>query len=111
MTGKDTHEMATMWFVLTAMCATQHETLYAPVHIEIDAENRIGKGRVDGIVETQVVPIPNIVSGDPHRISINCRTGSSAAKPRWPKGSARPQTARWISSKTPEPTRISPRPT
>ncbi|MFC3613675.1 DUF1326 domain-containing protein [Lutimaribacter marinistellae] len=89
MTGKDTAEMATMWFVFTAMSPTQHETLYAPVSVEIDAENRIGKGRIDGIVETDVMPIPNIVTGDPHRVSIQLPHGFEFGRAEMAKGQSR----------------------
>ena len=75
MTGKDTVEMATMWFIFSAMCATQHETLVAPISVEINAEDRIGKGTVAGVVELEAEPIPNIVSGAPHRVGIRLPNG------------------------------------
>jgi hypothetical protein len=36
----------------------------------VNLDDRIGKGAVEGILEVNVEPIPNIVSGDPHRVGI-----------------------------------------
>ncbi len=70
LSGEDTEEMATMWFVYSAMSPNKHETLYAPISLIFDRENQIGNATVDGILEVSAVPIPNIVSGDLHGISI-----------------------------------------
>lgn len=70
MTGADTEEMATMWFVFGAMSPNKHDTIYAPVSLELAAEDRVGKGIVEGIFEVNAEPIPNIVTGEPHRVGI-----------------------------------------
>ena len=70
MTGADTEEMATMWFVFSAMSPNKHETIYAPVSLDMNIDERTGKGAVDGVLEVNVEPIPNIVTGDPHRVGI-----------------------------------------
>jgi len=75
MTGQDTQEMATMWFVYGAMSPTRHETLIAPIELEINAEDRIAMARVGDIFELDIRPIPHIVTGDPHRIGIALPNG------------------------------------
>ena len=75
MKGEDTEEMATMWFVYSAMSPKKHDTLRARIDLDWDAEARTGRARVDGIAEVEVRPIPNIVSGLPHRISIQLPHG------------------------------------
>jgi hypothetical protein len=70
MTGADTVEMGTMWFVFSAMSPNKHETIYAPISLDMDLDDRIGKGVVEGVFEVNAEPIPNIVSGEPHRIGI-----------------------------------------
>ncbi len=70
MTGADTDEMATMWFVFSAMSPIKHETLYAPISLDMNLEDRIGRGVVEGIFEVNAEPIPNIVTGEPHRVGI-----------------------------------------
>ncbi|MBF9030521.1 DUF1326 domain-containing protein [Rhodobacterales bacterium HKCCE3408] len=75
MTGKDTVEMATMWFVYGAMSPTKHKTLRARIDLDWNREDRTGKAQVDGIFDIELRPIPNIVSGEPHRISIQLPYG------------------------------------
>lgn len=75
MTGQDTEEMATMWFVYGAMSPTKHPTLSAKIDLDWDSEERTGKAAVDGVFDIELRPIPNIVTGDPHRISIQLPYG------------------------------------
>ena len=75
MNGADTEEMATMWFVFGAMSPNKHETLYAPVSLEMSIEDRRAKGVVEGVFEINAEPIPNIVTGEPHRIGIRLPHG------------------------------------
>ncbi len=75
MTGQDTDEMATMWFVFSKMAPNRHPTLSAPIEADWDQEGRVGKAAVGGVFSIDVTPIPNIVTGDPHRISIQLPHG------------------------------------
>lgn len=75
MKGEDTDEMATMWFVFSAMSPTKHETLRAPIELEWDHDERTGRAKVGGIFDVEVRPIPHIVSGLPHRVSIQLPHG------------------------------------
>jgi len=86
MTGEDTKEMGTMWFVFSAMSPNKHDTIYAPIELKLDAETRIGKGVASGIVEVSAQPIPNPVSGDPHRISISLPHGFEFGSAEMAKG-------------------------
>ena len=75
MTGGETDEMATMWYVYSSMCSTKHETLYAPITIEMNESDRTGIAKVEGVFNLSVTPIPNIVSGNPHKIGIKLDQG------------------------------------
>jgi hypothetical protein len=75
MTGKDTEEMATMWFVFSAMSPNKHETLYEPITLDMSIDDRVGKATVNGIFEINAEPIPNIVTGDPHRAGLALPNG------------------------------------
>jgi len=75
MTGKDTAEMATMWFVYSAMSPQKHPTLRAGIDLDWDGEARTGKASVNGVFDIELRPIPHIVSGEPHRISIQLPNG------------------------------------
>tara|TARA_B100001093_G_scaffold512569_1_gene582681 strand:- start:17 stop:655 length:639 start_codon:yes stop_codon:yes gene_type:complete len=74
-TGKDTVEMATMFYIFSAMCPTKHETLRSKIDSELDMENRIARVEIDGILELNGKPIPNIVTGEPHRIRFDVPNG------------------------------------
>jgi hypothetical protein len=75
MTGEDTDEMATMFWVYSAMTPTKHETLYKNIDMKIDVDAREGKMSIPGVVEIEARPIPNIVSGEPHRARLNLPHG------------------------------------
>lgn len=89
MSGENTDEMATMWFVFAATAPNKRETLYAPISFEVDMEGRVAKGRVPGHLETDLTPIPNIVTGDPHRISIQLPHGFEFGLAEMAKGATR----------------------
>lgn len=75
MTGGDTEEMATMWFVYAKMSPNRHETLVAPISIEMNAEDRVGHAKVGSVFELEAKPVPHIVTGAPHRAAINLPHG------------------------------------
>jgi hypothetical protein len=67
--------MATFWFVYSAMAPTKHETLYVPIELSWSREDRTGHAKVHGVFDLEVSPIPHIVSGLPHRASIQLPNG------------------------------------
>lgn len=75
MTGEDTKEMATMWWIFAAMSPRRHETLYRPIVVEIDVNGRRGRIRVEGVFETEAEPIRNPVTGAEHRARIDLPHG------------------------------------
>lgn len=75
MTGGDTAEMATMWWIFHAMCATQHETLFRRIESTIDVDARQGRIEVDGVFTTVAEPIRNPITGAPHRVRIDLPDG------------------------------------
>jgi len=75
MTGGDTDDMATMWWVFSAMAPTKLETLYAPIDFTVDVDGRTGSLKVDGLVELSGRPIKNPVTGAEHRVRIDLPNG------------------------------------
>ena len=75
MTGQDTNEMATMWWVFSAMCPTQHETLFKPIEMEVDVQGRRGRVVVRDVFKTTAEPIKNPVTGADHRVRIDLPHG------------------------------------
>ena len=89
MTGQDTDEMATMWFVYGAMSPTKHKTLLAPIDVEMDIEGRVGRASVEGVFDVDLKPVPNIVSGLPHRVLIKLPDGFEFTEAEMASGSSR----------------------
>ncbi len=74
-TGEDTDEMATFWWVFSAMCPEKLDTLFKPVSVSIDIEGRTGKASVPGVFETEARPVLNPVTGEPVRARIDLPEG------------------------------------
>src|SRR5215831_16441758 len=75
LTGEETDDMATIWWVFSAMCPNKLEPLFLPIEVEIDVEARRGHVRVPGILETTGEPIHSPVTGADHRVLIKMPEG------------------------------------
>ena len=75
MTGGDTEEMATMFWIYSAMAPKKYETLFKRLDFDIDIEARRGKILVDGVYEVIGEPIKNPVTGLEHRVRIDIPHG------------------------------------
>lgn len=75
MSGRETEERATMWWVYAAMCPTKLEPLSAPIEFEVDVDARRARLVIPGLVETVGEPIRNPVTGIEHRARIDLPNG------------------------------------
>ena len=75
MTGQDTADMATMWWVFSAMAPNKLETLYKPITVSIDIDSRVGRASVADVFELTAEPIKNPVTGAEHRARIDLPNG------------------------------------
>jgi hypothetical protein len=75
MSGEDTDQGATMWWVFTAMCSLRHPPLYRPIQFEVDVDARRARLVVPGLVESHGEPIRNPVTGAEHRVRIDLPNG------------------------------------
>lgn len=75
LTGQETVPGATIFNVFSAVIETLHEPIYAPIEFELDMERRVGRVRVDGVIDTRVEPISNPVTGEPHRVRVSLPGG------------------------------------
>jgi hypothetical protein len=75
MSGQETDDMATMWWVYSAMAPNKPEPLFKPIEFDVDVESRRGSFRVPGVVETTGEPIRNPVTGAEHRARIDLPHG------------------------------------
>jgi hypothetical protein len=75
LTGQETDDMATMWWVFSAMAPNKLEPLFRPIELNIDVDARRGHIRVPGIFEMTGEPIKNPVTGAEHRARIDLPHG------------------------------------
>jgi hypothetical protein len=75
MSGKETKDMATVWWVYSAMCPTKLEPLFKPIEFTVDVDARRARLVVHGIIETVGEPIRNPVTGAEHRARIDLPNG------------------------------------
>ena len=75
MSGGETQDRATMWWVYSSMCPTRLEPLFKPIEFEIDVDARRAHLLVPGIIETVGEPIRNPVTGIEHRVRIDLPDG------------------------------------
>lgn len=73
--GEDTEDMATMWWVYSAMSPNKLETLYKPIDFELNIEKRTGRMSIPGVAEMTGEPIHNPVTGAEHRVRIDLPHG------------------------------------
>jgi hypothetical protein len=68
-------EPTTVFNIYGSTMAKEFETLYSPMEFEWDMESRLGRLAVEGVVELDLEPIRNPVTGAPHRASIRLPEG------------------------------------
>ncbi len=75
MTGQETDDMATMWWIYAAMSPTKLEPLFKPIEFVVDVDGRRARLSVPGILETVGEPIRNPVTNAEHRVRIDMPHG------------------------------------
>ena len=73
--GQDTEDMATIFWVVNAMTTINHETLYKPITVEANMDARTGRVVVDDVFEVEAEPIRNPVTAAEHRARIDIPHG------------------------------------
>lgn len=69
--GENTAEMATMWWVFSAMSPTRHPPLFRKIDFAVDVDARLARVEIPGVVTMSGKPIVNPVTGKPHRVRID----------------------------------------
>ena len=73
--GEHADEGATMLSIYRAMCTTVREPVFAPIEIAVDVEGRTASLRVPELIETDLEPLKNPVTGADHRARIDLPNG------------------------------------
>ena len=75
MSGEETEDMATMWWVFSAMSPNKLAPLFMPIEFEVDVEARLARLNIPGLIEATGEPIRNPVTGAKHRARIDLPHG------------------------------------
>ena len=69
MSGKNSAE-GTLFHICSLIVTKMHEPIFAPITFQFDKAARTARLVIPGVLETEVEPIKNPVTGAPHRIQI-----------------------------------------
>jgi hypothetical protein len=75
LSGQETEPGATIFNVFATVIATMHEPVFAPIDFELDLDRRLGRVRIEGVIDTAVEPIRNPVTGQEHRARVDLPHG------------------------------------
>jgi hypothetical protein len=73
--GESTAPGATHFFVYNSTMSTVLDTLYAPIELSIDVDQRMATLKIDNLVESRGTPLISRFSGEPTRLRINMPEG------------------------------------
>jgi hypothetical protein len=71
LSGQETEDMATMWWVFSAMSPTKLPPVYAKIELDVDVDKRTARLEVPGMISSKGEPIHNPVTGAEHRVRID----------------------------------------
>jgi len=89
LSGQETVPGATMFNVFAATLTKMHDPVFAPIEFELDLERRVGCVRIAGVIDTNVEPIRNPVTGDEHRVRVVLPKGFEYRQAEFASGQTR----------------------
>jgi hypothetical protein len=69
MSGQNSAE-GTLFHIFSLIVTKMHEPIFAPVSFKFDKAARTARLSIPGVLETEVEPIKNPITGAPHRIQV-----------------------------------------
>lgn len=69
MSGKNSAD-GTLFNIFSMIVTKMHDPIFAPINFEFDKKARTARVVIPGVLETDVEPIKNPVTGLPHRIQV-----------------------------------------
>ena len=97
LSGQETEDMATVWWIFSAMSPTKHPPVFHPITLDVDVEARRARLDIPGVASSVGEPIRNPVTGAEHqRCASTSRRASNSSRPRSAVAPARPlDQSRW----------------
>lgn len=75
LSGDETEDMATVWWVYSAMSPNKLDPLFMPIDFTVDVDARRARLEIPGLLQATGEPIRNPVSGAEHRARIDLPHG------------------------------------
>ncbi len=75
MSGQESDPFATMFNVYASTLETVYDPVFSKIDFDVDIDERKGRIKVDGYIDTIGEPIRNPVTGNPHRARIELPHG------------------------------------
>lgn len=69
LSGQNSAE-GTLFNIFSLIVTKMHDPIFAPIAFEFDKKARIARVSIPGVLETEVEPIKNPVTGQPHHIRV-----------------------------------------
>ena len=91
MSGGETQPGATIFNVFAATFATVHDPLFRAIELDWDQDRRKGRIFIEGLVESNVEPIRNPITGDEHQARVVLPHGFEYREAEYASGSASAQ--------------------
>jgi hypothetical protein len=60
----------TLFNIFSLIVTTMHDPIFAPIQFAFDKPGRLARAIIPGVLETEVEPIKNPVTGAPHRVQV-----------------------------------------
>lgn len=89
LTGAEQEPGATVFNVFAGTLEKMHEPQFLPIDLEVDVERRRGRMNIDGVLEAEMSPITNAVTGAEQRVSVNMPGGFEYRRAEYASGRAR----------------------
>lgn len=75
MSGQESDPFATMFNVYASTMEKVHDPVFTPIDFDVDVDERVGRIKVDGYIDTRGEPIRNPVTGAVHQARIELPHG------------------------------------
>ena len=89
LSGQETVPGATIFNVFASVIDTMHPPAFLPIEFELDIDKRLGRLRVEGIIDTSVEPIRNPITGAEHRARVVLPGGFEYREAEYASGKTR----------------------
>jgi hypothetical protein len=89
LSGQETEPGATIFNVFATTLEKMHPPQFLPIDFELDLDRRVGHLKVAGVLDTEISPITNPVTGAEHRVRVVLPEGFEYREAEYASGRTR----------------------